>query len=573
MEKAQRIWTNIRHSVTKNFRRATLEFLFIIVFVNVFQTVFGAENSIVGVIFAIMMSASMVRDLTAVPFKHWCIQSGVLCLMAVAACFVSNAAPWLALPVNLVMLFVILYAFTYEYVSQLYFPYILSYLFLLFISPVAPWQLPKRLLGMLVGTACMMLYQFVKGRSRMVETARDVLVEMCKRAEGCIDCLLRGEVAVQEPEALRRELCKLSKLVYDRRKKTLCISDASFAMIDAGRGLEQLVLLLCGLKAPATPDVSVFLHQIAQQLTDFQAFILQHAASIPALEPGLCNMPKDAQMQQIFSCLSCIRVHMLKMTVPQKRGSYKKTLLSVSARLTAALNISPVRVVYALRVACLLALATLLVQLLQLPHGKWLLFTIASVSLPYADDVGAKAKKRLVATIIGGTAGMVLYALIPSMAGRTAVMMLSGYLSFYFTDYAATFACSTLGALGGAVAMNALGWRAVGSLLLIRLGYVAAGVVIALAANCLIFPFRRKQATRQLWKKYVATTGLLTDICRSEQSDPQLYYSLVIQAHLQEEKLLDNAAELDWHGAEGMLQKCRQSVCLAHDTGTACAGV
>ena len=122
MNKAQKIWTEIKSSVTKNFRHATVNFVFIIAFINLFQMVFGAENSIVGVIFAIMMSASMVRDLTANPVRHLCVQGIVLVLMASAACFVTSVPPLLALPVNLAMLFIILYAFTYEYVSQLYCP-------------------------------------------------------------------------------------------------------------------------------------------------------------------------------------------------------------------------------------------------------------------------------------------------------------------------------------------------------------------------------------------------------------------------------------------------------------------
>ncbi len=112
---------------------------------------------------------------------------------------------------------------------------------------------------------------------------------------------------------------------------------------------------------------------------------------------------------------------------------------------------------------------------LGLPHGRWLLFTLASVSLPYADDVPAKMKKRILATITGGILSVVIYSLIPSPAGRTAAMMLSGYLSFYFTDYRETFACSTIGALGGAVFMNSFGFQAVGSMFLIRLGYILAG--------------------------------------------------------------------------------------------------
>lgn len=46
-------------------------------FISVFQTVFGQENNIVGVILTILMASSMMRDLTSTPLKHLVIQSSV----------------------------------------------------------------------------------------------------------------------------------------------------------------------------------------------------------------------------------------------------------------------------------------------------------------------------------------------------------------------------------------------------------------------------------------------------------------------------------------------------------------
>ena len=43
------------------FRSSTLSFLFIIAYVNLFPILFGPENSIVGVIFTIMMSADVYK--------------------------------------------------------------------------------------------------------------------------------------------------------------------------------------------------------------------------------------------------------------------------------------------------------------------------------------------------------------------------------------------------------------------------------------------------------------------------------------------------------------------------------
>ena len=76
--------------VRDKFRFGTL--IFIVAYINVFQLIFGPENSIVGVIFTIMMSASMARDLTAAPVRHLIAQSLVLVWMALAAYWV-NALP------------------------------------------------------------------------------------------------------------------------------------------------------------------------------------------------------------------------------------------------------------------------------------------------------------------------------------------------------------------------------------------------------------------------------------------------------------------------------------------------
>ena len=59
MSKSKRNITNV---IKDNFRFSTLSFIFIIFYVNIFQILFGPENSIVGVIVTIMMSASMVRE-------------------------------------------------------------------------------------------------------------------------------------------------------------------------------------------------------------------------------------------------------------------------------------------------------------------------------------------------------------------------------------------------------------------------------------------------------------------------------------------------------------------------------
>lgn len=561
IENIKKAGSNIR----ENFKSYTLDFIFIVLFISVFQMVFGRENNIIGVILTIMMASSMMRDLTSAPLKHLFIQSAVLVAMAVSACLVVVLNPWQALMVNFAMITIILYSFTYEYASNLYFPYILSYLFMIFIGPVTLEQLPKRILSMLAGALCIMIYQFVKGRKRVVDTTRDSLTVIIDEALVCIQCLIDGAGSPADLEEVRKNLYKLCKMVYERRKRALCVSDANFAMIDSARGLENLILILYEMTGAMTPDRIGILKKVKEKLVEFRAFVQREVNCLKDMDLNdFAGNNSSAETEEIFRCVEYIAIHLNRMTDPKRRVKYCRTVLSFSVRLKAALNLSPVRVAYALRVAVLLSAATLIVQLLGLPHGKWLLFTIASVSLPYADDVGKKARQRFTASVIGCVIGVASYALVPSAVGRTALMMLSGYISYYFSGYTGTFACSTIGALGGAVFMSGFGWHDVGSMAAVRIVYIAVGILVAVIANRLILPFRKSAATRQLWKKYENTAKLLAVICEGDDVDTQLYYSLVIQSHLLEKKLLENAADENWDSIDKMLSECRALVRSAH---------
>lgn len=570
-DRMQNFLLKVKEKIRINFKFATLNFMFIILFVNVFQKVFGVENSIVGVIFAIMMSASMARDLTSTPIKHFFIQAAILVMMACSACIIVNSNSILALFVNFITLFIILYAFTYEYTTHLYFPYILSYLFLIFISPIDTSQLPKRISAMLTGAVCIILYQLVMGRNKAVETAKDVLLLMLDEAYQNISFLLNKQESFVNSEKLRQNLCRLSRLVYERRKKTLQISDASLAMLDTGRGLENLILSLNDINVPISSSYEKLLSKLLDQINNFRSYINGDIRTLPSINHNSFfpnGNIKDEKANQLYENMKYIQENLLIMTHPKAKKNCKKSTLSIFNQLKIVFDTSSVRVTYALRVSIILTLFTFLAQSLSLPHGKWLLFTIASVSLPYAEDFISKAKKRFVATALGGIISVILYSLLPSSIGRTAIMMLSGYVSFYFSDYTQTFTCSTIGAIGGAVSTTIFGFSQTAQIILIRISYVLAGILIGYIANCIILPYKRDTATIQLWNKYATTTKLLTYICREKEIDLQLYYNLVIKAHLQEDKLYQNSKAAGLEKMQSLLYICRNRIRAAHCNNT-----
>lgn len=532
----------IAGNMRKNYKSAILNFVFIVGFITIFQTIFGAENSIVGVTLTILMSASMLRDMTAEPLKHLLLQAFVLMLMALSACLVNVLDPWLAVVINFCTAFIILYTFTYEHSTHMYFPYILSYLFFIFITPVSLAQLPKRLISMAVGALCIIIYQMVMGRKRIVNTTRSSLDHMLTEAIHSIEELDTNTIDNTRSQRVRKELYDLSRLVYERRKKVLCISDAGIAMLNCGRGLEYLLLQIS--------DETLDSHQLQllkQQLNEFKEVIHQ--------ENELSSKILLIQNEAIDKNLRFIHQNLEAMNNQENRNRYNQTSLSLIVRLKALFGYSEVRMNYALRVAFLIALFTLLTQQLHLTYGKWLLFTLASVSLPYTDDIKPKARKRLIATIVGCVISVIAYTLLPASGARTGIMMASGFMSFFFADYVGTYAMSTIGALGGAVFITYFTFTDITQIAMIRIVYIVIGIVIAYLFNCVLFPYSRKKATAQLCDKYAQTTDLLSDLTAHENSDSQLYYGLMIQVHLLEEKIIQNALAEDWHGIYDFLRE------------------
>lgn len=544
---------SVGHKVRLNFKSITLNFVFIFIFINLFQRFFGAENTIVGVVFVIVMQSSMLLDFTVRPMKNFFVQLLIMEAMTVSAFLIHALNPLVTMPLNFVILFILLYVFTFEYTTDLYMPYILSYLFLIFISPVSLGQMPERMLAVLVGTTCVILYHLIKGRGRSAKTVCEALTGLIDEARGCMVGHLTGEGFADDMEQVRSNLYKLSHLVYERRKGFMYISDASLAMLDCGLKLENLICRLNNISGELTAKEREILDNAGAWLGELRVVVWEGGAvEAPKGENfhvDTCPLGKD-----IYTNLTQLRKSLIHMMDYNKRLSFRPTVLSLTSKIKSVFHASPVRIVYSLRVAILLSVLTAMVLFLQLPHGKWLLFTVASVSLPFADDVGEKAKKRFLATLLGGCFSVIAFSLISDSTGRTVVMLFIGYLTAYFTDYRFSFACSTVGALGGAMLMETFGWVAVGNVFFIRLGYICVGIVIAYIANGFIYPFRRSSALAHLCKKHFATSKLVSYSAEGGE-DAQLYYSLLVHQLLQEEQLKDNLDSRMWDKIKDALMR------------------
>lgn len=93
-------------------------------------------------------------------------------------------------------------------------------------------------------------------------------------------------------------------------------------MIDSGRGLENLALLLYEME-DVTPERAGMLRKIFGDLSGFRSFTLRESSDIPPVCRKDFGPPDSAEAEQFYQCLCYNRSHMLNMIRPEKQKRYR----------------------------------------------------------------------------------------------------------------------------------------------------------------------------------------------------------------------------------------------------------
>ena len=143
----------------------TLLFLFIVLFISGFTSVFGKENSLIGVTIIIAMLMYLERDLTVHPWRNFFMLLGINLLQGIFG-YLSAMNLWLGIPLNFIAMFCVGYFFTYRVKNSLYIIFGFQYLFIL-TNPVPTSDLPLRLLALATGAAIVMIVQLIANKDKL----------------------------------------------------------------------------------------------------------------------------------------------------------------------------------------------------------------------------------------------------------------------------------------------------------------------------------------------------------------------------------------------------------------------
>lgn len=145
-------------------------------------------------------------------------------------------------------------------------------------------------------------------------------------------------------------------------------------------------------------------------------------------------------------------------------------------------NIHTVRGAYAIRIGLITAITAFAVDFFNLQQGRWIVYTIFSLTELYSENCKIRSKQRLQGTIIGTLMILILFMFIKNNTIRGLIVLVGGYLDTYTTNYRDKMICVTMSVVASVSLIN-------GTIItsIERVGYVFIGIILAIIADKLIF--------------------------------------------------------------------------------------
>lgn len=141
-------------------------------------------------------------------------------------------------------------------------------------------------------------------------------------------------------------------------------------------------------------------------------------------------------------------------------------------------HIHVVRASYAVRVGILTALTEFVANYYHLAEGKWMTYTVFSITELYSENTKIKAGKRIEGTIIGVIILWAFFFFVKSLILRGILIAVAGCLNFFVVDYRDLMILVTIMSVAPVALAEGTGYA-----VMQRIFYVAIGIILALLAN------------------------------------------------------------------------------------------
>ena len=489
----------------------TIIFIFVMAFVLTFKAIFGSDNVLIGITTITATLMLMQRDFTGDLLKNTLKFIGINLLMGVGT-FIAANNMWLAIPINFAVVFTFSYVFTYNLRQPLYFPFGLQYLFLLS-SPVSIDKLGLRLIALFVGALIIMLAQVLVNKNKLATAGNKILIGVCESIEGKLKCLKAKSTNYDSTNNVQESLDKFRTMIYDKRESNYYISEEARVKLNMSVALENINSLLYDDNIKSIDSKTI--DNLEELVSIAKATLKSKTKKGTNIKPKSYDINKllsyyeeknvsDLLSLQIIESMIFLDETTTKINQLDKEDSKEISKASEKSEIFSKEAIKDIlkgknspKYCYAMRMAISITIGAFIMNLFKLAEGRWILFTILSLTNPIYEIYKSKVPQRIVATLIGGIIIVILFTIFKGQTARLLIVMACGYLQSYVNEYKYRMIFITVCAIGTAAVVGNIEQFTIERILMVILGSI-----IAIIANKYIFPYKLKNSNEQLRKIY-----------------------------------------------------------------------
>ena len=495
----------------ENIKKQTITFVFTIAFIMGFKSIFGDKNTLIGVTTITAMLMFINVDLTMSPIKNL-MQLIALNIITGVGAYIALLNPWIGIPINFAIIFIINYRLYFNLKEPLYVPFTLQYAFIL-ATPVTLKEMPIRLASLLVAPIAIMIFQMLFNRQKIFKKGNRIIENVCSKIIEKIDIILDEDIAPKDnsniDKDIRKYIDEFRAIVYDNRKENFYITEEARIKVNILSALEKISINLTKINnVEDLKGIIIGLRQCMKRLN----VVLGEDNNIEELEKyidNVINNYENIQTSRIHAIEILNSLEILKVALAELRRLGKENYNIIRADETAyhkKLHLmykkrfikSSVKLSFAVRSAIGVSLAAFVTDYFNLSEGRWLIFTMASLVVPIYETSIKKARDRFTATLIGAVIIVIVFSIFKSVAIRSIILIVAGYVNSYLSEYKHKTICTTVSAIGAAAL---LGNTTV--LTLNRIMYVSIGAILAILINRFILPRKIEDYTRELERMYL----------------------------------------------------------------------
>ncbi|MEG2810915.1 MAG: FUSC family protein [Clostridium sp.] len=567
----------------------TKMFIGIILFIIVFKSIFGDENTLIGVTVVTALLILLQRDLTANIYRFFVIFAVINVGQGILA-YITNYNVYLGIPATFIAMVVTGYLFTYNLKSPLFVGFGLQYLFMLY-YPVSYEQLPLRLISLFVGAIIIMASQLIFNRNRLTKSSMAIMPGIVSNITNKIDSILGGEYNQNDDAGAIALIRSMRKEINESRESYFHTTIEGKVGLNLTIGLERATILLDriyfdqnGNKNELNPMVIGMLRDMRECISyitvdrekkqdiegcvnKINSFIKHYSEEISTID----NEDLKGHFKEILENMDFLQ-HNLKEIVEVDDFKYKRYVRRSSIPenfkttfvLRKHFKLRSLKMSYALRSAIMITITVFMVNYFNIVDGKWLVFTMFAIIQPFEHQGSKKSKQRLFGTLIGLVVFTVVFTLITNQGIYPVLLMLSGYIASYQTNYGREMIFITFSALGEAALSSGFST----ALVLHRAAYVILGIVIAIIANKVILPYKIEDGNRDLVNIYndiiVQVKEEINKATRGE-GNIQNMRNLIMYTSFVEERLYTNLSDTDKEERDRITEELRSNRILVND--------